>query len=738
MAIEKALRWIALGGIFALPFVCLIVAGSLFFPYITGKNFAFRLIVEVVTGAWLALALVNPAYRPRRNWILAAFAVFVLIIAIADAQGVNAFKSFWSNYERMDGWVTLAHLFAYLAVAMSMLNTEKLWRRFWQVSIAVSVVLSLYGLLQVAGALALGQPGPGGLAGRIDATFGNPIYLAVYMLFHVFLAALLWYDAWHERRPGARMPVSLWYGSVIVLDTFALFLTGTRGTMIGIVGGAFVAGLIYVLKQRDAVMVRRVFIGGTVGLVLAGGLLWLARDTAFVHSVGFLDRLASISLSEGTTEARFLNMGIAWQGVKERPILGWGQENYAIVFDKYYDPRMYAAEPWFDRVHNIIFDWLVAGGFLGLISYLAIFVAALMLLWRSMFTTAQRAILTGLLAGYFFHNLFVFDNVTSYILFASVLAYIAWRGTGDVRAYPPLFGSLQLPQRMLPVVAALAVVGTLGAAWGVNGAAFAQNKTLIAAIQQQQGGAMQNLELFKKAISYQSAGTQEAREQLAQFASRVAGTSALDLPTKQAYFDVATSEMMKQAQEVPLDARFPLFLGIMLGAYGDFKDAAVALEKALELSPRKQGILFQIAQNQQAQGDHVGALETYRRAYELAPDFRDARLNYAAAAARLGRQQLADELLAPLKDSGAAADVRITAVYVELKRYDKVVELWEPFVKAQPNNPQGYYTVAAGYFGMGNTAKAIATLQTLIIAVPSEKQKVESIIQQIRAGNVQL
>src|SRR3972149_11263552 len=142
MAIEKTLRFIVLGGIFALPFIVFIIAQSLFFPFITGKNFTFRIIVEIMTGAYLALALVNPSVRPRRSYLLGAFALFVLVVALADAFGVYPFKSFWSNYERMDGWVTLAHLFLYFVVASSVLNTEKLWKAFWQTELVMSLLIA--------------------------------------------------------------------------------------------------------------------------------------------------------------------------------------------------------------------------------------------------------------------------------------------------------------------------------------------------------------------------------------------------------------------------------------------------------------------------------------------------------------------------------------------------------------------------------------------------------------------
>ena len=436
MVIEKALRWVVISGVFALPFIILIVAQSMFFPFITGKNFTFRIIVEIIAGAWLALALVYPTYRPRRSWILGAFAIFVLIMAIADAQGAYPFKSFWSNYERMDGWVTLIHVLAYLVVASCVINSEKIWRLLFQVSLGVSVFVGIYGLLQIVGYTALGQGGGAGLTGRIDGTFGNPIYLAIYMLFHIAIAALLWLQMWNVRLPGKRTWSSLAYGGIILLDTATLLLSGTRGTMLGLIGGALIAVLLYAYFDGTK-KIRTIAVALLVGVVVFGGVLKLAKDTPVVQSVGFLQRLATISLNDSTTKSRLLNMGMAWQGVKERPIFGWGQENYALVFDKYYDPRMYGQEQWFDRVHDVIFDWWVAGGTLGLLAYLSIFMAAFYTLWRTInFSVAEKSLFTGLIIGYFVHNIFVFDNVSSWILFGTILAYIVWRAGGDKKNKP--------------------------------------------------------------------------------------------------------------------------------------------------------------------------------------------------------------------------------------------------------------------------------------------------------------
>jgi tetratricopeptide (TPR) repeat protein/O-antigen ligase len=741
-SLEKTLRYIVLGGIFALPFICLIVADGVrfpynfFFPFITGKNFTFRIIVEIVSGAWLSLALIYPAYRPRRSWILGAFALFVLVMAIADAQGVNPFKSFWSNYERMDGWVTLIHLLALLIVASSTLTSEKLWRRFWETSLGVSVFVALYGLLQVAGQLATGEGGTGGLSARIDATFGNPIYLAVYMLFHIFLAALLWARA---RSSGARGWLSAWYGSVIVLDSFALLFTGTRGTILGLIGGALLALVFYAFTSSASQRLKRYALGSVGVLVVAGALLVVARDTALVQQVVFLNRLSSISLNDATTKARLLNMHIALQGAKERPVFGWGQENYAIVFDKYYDPQMYGQEPWFDRVHDIVFDWLIAGGIFGLLSYLSIFAVTVWALLRkgSGFSDIEKSILAGLLAGYFFHNLFVFDNITSYILFAFVLAYIAWRSAEASRA-PVLPQREFLPRAALAFVAIACTALVWGVAWFVNANAIAANLSIIAALSPQPSGILQNLALYKQSISYGTYGMQEAREQLAQATTQVAGMQQVDLATKQQFFDTATSEMTLQAEASPLDARFPLFLGIIQGAYGDYTDARTSLEKAHELSPDKQAILFQIGLNEQAAGNSAAALAAFKQAYELAPQFHDPLFLYAAEAIQTGNETLADQLLTPLIPTGEAADTRIAAAYAQRGEYGKIATIWAAHVKAQPQDAQGYFTLAAAYVGAGDSQDAIATLKAVEAVSPSTTAQAESLIQQVRNGTAKV
>jgi len=729
MTLERMLRYVVLTGIFILPLIVLYVSRQLFFPFITGKNFAFRIIVEIMAGGYLALAIVNPVYRPKRSWLLWAFAALVVIIGIADIFGVYPFKSFWSNYERMEGWVTLAHLLVYFVIMSSMLTTERLWRAFWHTSLAVSTLVAVYGLFQLAGWTVINQGGV-----RLDSRLGNATYLAIYMYFHVFIAALLLVKTWVEKGVGNRAPWVVLYGGSIALNTFILFYTATRGAILGLIGGAMLSALILVVLAPRSRIAWRAGVGVAV-LIVVAGVFWLARDTAFVRSIEPLSRLATISTSETTIISRFMNVGMAWEGFKERPILGWGQENYAAVFDKYYNPNMYAQEPWFDRTHNIVMDWLIAGGILGLLAYLSLYFFALLAVWRSgAFEPYERAMLTGLLAGYFFYLLFTFDNITSYLLFVAILAYIASRAYADA---PALVASRSLPRSVLPGIAVVTILSTWGIAWFVNADAIAQNRTLIRAITPQTGGPAQNLTYFKEAIEYNSAGMQEVREQLTQAGISIASAENVPVEVKQQFIAAAADEMSKQANDVPQYARFPFFLGIMFDHAGALDEGEKWLDRAHAASPNKQSIIFELGLNALARGANDEGLAYFKQAYDLAPAYSGARLYYAAALIRTGKDAEVDALLAPLIENGEAADARVASAYASRNQYDKIATIWTKYIELNPQNLQARITLAGAYYSAGNRSKSIQVLEDAKRALPESAAQIDQLIAQVRAGNVQ-
>jgi tetratricopeptide (TPR) repeat protein len=773
MNLEKALRWVVLGGIFLLPFIVLYVSRSLFFPFITGKNFAFRIIVEIIAGGYIALALAYPAYRPKRTLLLWAFAAFVAIMAVADIFGTYPLKSFWSNYERMEGWVTLAHLFAYFVVIGAMLKTKELWHKWWHTSLAVSGLVATYALLQLAGLIVINQ---GGI--RLDATFGNATYLGVYMLFHVCITALLlireyrgeieigktnfyylvagalqipvavlastdvgggngfiaflifslviWGYAWARSSGGTASRVVLMV--LMAAQAFALFFTSTRGAILGLLGAGVLAGLIMVVRDRGSHLARGA-IAALIGLVVLIGIFALVKDQQWVKNIEPLYRLSTL-LTDKTTFSRFMNWGMAWEGFKERPILGWGQENYAAVFDKHYDPGMWGQEPWFDRVHNVVFDWLIAGGILGLLSYLSLHLVALWMLWRSaLFAAYEKAILTGLFAGYFFYLLFTFDNLTSYLFFVATLAYIATRASeNDPESTAPTSPSV------LPWAAGGAILVVWLVAWFVNADAIAQNRLVIRALSPQVGGPTQNLEFFKQAAAMHGVGTQEAREQFSQAAIAVVGAEGVETSLKEGFMRGAFEAMSMQQEEAPLNARFPFFTGILLDHSGLYVEAKKELDRAHELSPKKQSILYELGLNAFARSAPDEAVGFFKEAYELEMKNTDAKRYYVAALIRAEKDSVADPILRELVESDEAADARIAQALASRGMYAGIAQIWKMHTTKHPEDVEARFVLVGALYQAKETALALQELEAIKREHPAAGEQVDQFIADIKKG----
>jgi hypothetical protein len=64
---------------------------------------------------------------------------------------------------------------------------------------------------------------------RIDSTIGNPIYLAAYLLFHVWIMAMLLY------RFRADRALTIFYLTSLVFELVILYNTVTRGVIVALV-----------------------------------------------------------------------------------------------------------------------------------------------------------------------------------------------------------------------------------------------------------------------------------------------------------------------------------------------------------------------------------------------------------------------------------------------------------------------------------------------------------------------
>ncbi len=698
---KQIARWVALGALFLLPLTPLIVASSFFFPFITGKAFYLRILIEIAVVAWVVLALLDKAYRPRFSWLGASVVAFVVWMFIADAFAPTAAKAFWSNFERMEGWVLLAHLLGFFFAASAVLRVEKKWRAWFLTSLGVAVWLVGYAFLQLNGSLAIHQGST-----RIDASLGNSAYFAIYLLFTTFVAGWL---ALTERRAWLKWSLL----ALAAITATLIFYTGTRGTIIGLILGLSLAAFLTALTAGGRA--RRYAAGIFALILILAGSFYLARDSSFVQNNYALERVASISLEDGAT--RFTIWQMAFKGVAERPVLGWGQEGFNYVFNKYYDPSLYAQEQWFDRAHNTFIDWLSAGGFPAFLLYLSLFVSAIVLLWRrSELSRPERIALTAALVGYAIHNTFVFDNLYSYIYFFAILALIDSQASRPIERFeraPELNGADSMIT-VLPV----AFVVAFALIWYVNVPGMQVARKLITAISPSSAGVSANIQAFQELSARPAFAAQEIREQLVSFAGSALRSSQVTNEQKQQIATLAMTEMQKQVDRYPQDARGHLQLSYLYRAIGDGASALTHTKLAGALSSKKEEILIQAGTIQWDRGDMKAAQADFNAAYALGPKFKVLAEYAAAGNIAAGDRAAADKILIESYGTTTISSDILAVAYYLTKDWLSLITMWTLRTNGPDTSAQTWFSLAAAYYAAGDTANATKAVTTAMRLFP--------------------
>jgi O-antigen ligase len=622
-------------------------------------------------------------------------------------RGLNPDYSFWSNFERMEGYVTLAHVFMYFLIVSSVFNTKKLWEYFLNYIVATSFIHAFYALLQFGGQAKVSMT-----ADRIDGTFGNAIYLAGFMLLSLFISIYLWMQR------SDKSWAKYFYGSAIILQIITIFLTGTRGAILGLGAGVFVALVSYVILEPKRKILRYGLLSFLIVVALFVTVVFGFKDSALVQNTVALKRMSEISLESGTVQARLINWGIAWNAVKERPLLGYGQGNYSIIFDKNYDIRLWSQENWFDRSHSLVMDWLIAGGFLGFIAYLSIILSAIVYVWKSkdVFSNQEKSALTAFFVGYFIHTSFVFDNITSYMLLFIVLGLIHSRVSTHFKFCEKYNLSKNISAALIFIVA----VTTPYMVWAVNSNSYLQNREIIKAMQiKNSTDVEQSLQYFQSALKRESLGQQEAILQFMSLAIKVASSPEVSDEIKAKFYESVFYEVNKYISENPDDARSMYIAGQYFAQIGNYQFAEDLMSRAISVAPKKQflyqpkiELFFAMNRNQEA-------IDLLEYAYAINKE-NDNFWEYSVLVLSRAKQ---DEKYSAL----------IEEAFKENKGY-RVINLAKNNLERSPENINAYVTLAVSYYRNGDSEKAIEIINETIVKFPTAKSQLEGVIKKINAG----
>jgi len=602
------IRW----SVYLMLFIPLLVDGHSFFPYVGPKGLYLMGLIEIAFFFWIVLIFHSPKYRPKINVLLLSLSAFVIILTLASIFGADPSRSFWSKFERMSGLLMWFHLFGLFLVLSTTFKNQRAWLRAFALSVGVAVFICLMFFMDKAG---LGKLP----VAKNGATLGNSSFLATYLLFNLCFAIYIFLTINRKKELKIWSFARAKYPCLIVLAIAtsamgaALIMSGGSAATLAFFGAMGLMAIFWlaleVKKKSFRIIGKAVLVVSIIVFLISIILLFMPNS------------IVQQKLVETRSNARPLLWQIGFNAFLERPILGWGPQNFSFVFDQRFDPCFYlpecGTEVRFDQAHNIIVDNLVDAGILGLLSYFSFLFFACYILWKDYIQKRlgfwAPAVFTSLLVAHFVQNLTVFDMPASFLMLFLVLGF-----SGAVAQ--PLLSKDDQRKRGSGVFLVVAIIIFL---FTFSSFVYKPSKVSFGLINVMMADTQAKKEVaYEQVFNSSPIGKYQARTHLAGELTKNAEQGSRYFLGE---FDIIIRELEKSIESSPLDYFSHLALGKVYNSYGTITGgdsivkAEKVLERALELSPFKQAGYWELARSKVLLGKYDECIALVEKSVELEP-----------------------------------------------------------------------------------------------------------------------
>lgn len=322
--------------------------------------------IFITTFAGICWLLIDRKTTLRIRWtpIKIVSALFVLILGITSAFGINPAASVLGLPPYFQGWIVYLYLFLFAVfVSESNIKLEK-WAWVFTVS---AFLVSLLALDQYIRLNFLHQYVPN-YAGRVVSTFGQPNFYSGFLLLSLpFITQL--FSFWKKR----------WVVVVILLVSGAIIVSGSRASIIILLLSVYVW-----LIQK--IPVKRVGYGIVILSIVLLGYFSLNPLSNLVKKEVYMPQ-QNQWLIDNAPEKRVLIWQTAVLVASEKLVTGFGLENIGEAISNFKPEKTYPAyfglkELWVDRTHNYMFDLIFFSGIPGLLAWCLLVLFAAKKLWR--------------------------------------------------------------------------------------------------------------------------------------------------------------------------------------------------------------------------------------------------------------------------------------------------------------------------------------------------------------------
>lgn len=668
--------------VFLSLFSPLVIAAQFFFPFIVPKTLFFQVAVSCAALFYILLVSCDRSYAPKFDLLTKAVVGLLGVWVIAAAFGENPVRSFFGSYERMLSVVNFAHFVALYVVMRAVFASMKEWLVLLRVFLSVSVLVALYGIGQKLGISWVYHAG----IDRIDSTIGNAAFLGGFSIFAIFFAVFALVRDVNIRYRALSF-------TAIPLNILMIYFSGTRGAALGLLTGLVCLGVLYAVRPGGALSFTKEHLGKVAGVIVVALLALFLLEKGSGGLFKSFERFSSVSLSDATVQTRILAARTSIDGFLERPILGWGPENYNLVFDKYYNPKLYPTENWFDHAHSILFDVATTTGAVGLFAYLFLLSVLIARIIAYMRASSERyfggAVIIALMSAYIVQNLFVFDSLVTYLPFFMLCALVG--AVFRPQTASGSDGKKEVQKQNVPpspaLVFVLVPIFAVMVYWvNVRPALGAYNAVMGFGAPAEY--ATEALGYFDRAIRYSNFGKEEIRGKAIEYISDVLASEAVedDEETKLRLSEYAVAEMEKGIADEPVNFRNYLYFANFLGnnfeavnAYGipAGEKAEAALARAQELGPNKPILYIQWGKIRLLTGDTKGAVAMFEKAVSLNPSVAETRMRLAVAYRRANENEKAlaeyREIAGMTEQASAQAHVDLAVGFASVGAWDEAI-----------------------------------------------------------------
>ncbi|MEK9180758.1 MAG: O-antigen ligase family protein, partial [Patescibacteria group bacterium] len=579
-----------------------------------------------------------------------------------------------------------------------------------------------------------------GDASRVSALIGNAAFYAGYLVFHIFLAIWLF----STKRPVWQKAI---FAVIAVYELIIINATETRGALIALFIGFFLAALLFAVTASSK-KVRYFGIVVLSVLALSGALVFAFRDSDFIKSVPGMRRVAGISLKDVTTESRLLTWQASWRGFTDRPVLGYGYENFNVAFNRYFPAPIFrdaGSQIWFDRAHNIVFDVMVASGILGLGAYLSLFILSFWILWRYYKRDPDANKTTSILffcmlLAYFIQNFFVFDTLSTYLSFYTVLAFLVFLQVQNSGA-PALLESRRT-RGFNPLLASGFIVALLFAAYFSVFRPARANLYVTNALLSASKGRLENLlGDYEKVVGLDTYVTEEARQKLTETLLRLRGSQSIGTEQLNQAYRYAIEEMQTAVKRAPLEIRNHMFLmalynNLPIATVGSREEAIRLGKQVIKLSSTRPQVYFELGQAAIALGRMQEGVGYFEEAVEISPKTVEARWNLAMAYVLSGKFSESEVELKKMERYLGSISLEgiknLLQIYLKNNRLEDTVRLYKELALRYPEDVQLRSEAATVYGKLCKVEEAKAEAGQILKLKPELSEQVQKFLSELQ------